>query len=131
MKYNIAIIIVIVGIFLTSCKSHQHIVDSTTMSEIDVSDISRIYTDSIKVTDSTRVVITDSVTYIYRIINNNRIVSSHDTITVVDSIFINQSMIDKVIQKDDHRKSLWLFACVAAGLVFFFVLISIIQKKIK
>lgn len=101
------------------------------MSEIDVSDISRIYTDSIKVTDSTRVVITDSVTYIYRIINNNRIVSSHDTITVVDSIFINQSRIEKVNQKDDHGKFLWLFACVAVGLVFFFVLISIIQKKIK
>lgn len=131
MKYNIAIIIVIVGILLTSCKSHQHIVDSSTMSEIDVSDISRIYTDSIKVTDSTRVVITDSVTYIYRIINNNRIVSSHDTITVVDSIFINQSRIEKVNQKDDHGKFLWLFACVAVGLVFFFVLISIIQKKIK
>lgn len=101
------------------------------MSERDVSDISRIYTDSIKVTDSTHVFITDSVTYIYRIINNNRTVSSHDTITVVDSIFINQSSIEKEIQKDDQGNYLRLFACVSAGLVFFFVLISIIQKKIK
>lgn len=90
-----------------------------------------IYTDSIKVTDSTRVIITDSVTYIYRIINNNRITSSHDTITVVDSIFVNKTSETKVIQEDNQGNFLRLSACVSAGLLFLFVLISIIQKKVK
>lgn len=131
MRYIIAINIVIAGILLTCCKSHQCIIDSSLMSDSSSSSIVSIYADSIKVTDSTRIVITDSVTYIYRIINNNRTVSSHDTITVVDSIFINKSSETKVIQKDNQGNFLWLSACVSVCLLFLFVSISIIHKKIK
>ncbi len=131
MRYIIAIIIVIIGILLTCCKSHQLIVDSSLMSDSSSSKAVSIYADSIKVTDSTRVVITDSVTYIYRIINNNRTVSSHDTITVVDSIFINNSSETKAIQKDNQTMLLWLFSCVSAGLLLLLVFFPIIKKNSK
>jgi len=90
-----------------------------------------IYTDSIRVTDSTRVIITDSVTYVYRIINNNRSISSHDTITVVDSIYIDTDSETKVIQKYNQVNFLCLFAFVFAVLVFLFVFVLIIKKKVK
>lgn len=101
------------------------------MSDRSSSSTLSIYADSIKVTDSTRVVITDSVKYIYRIINNNRTVSSHDTITVVDSIYIERESETAVIQKYNQVKFLRLFAYFLAVLVFFLVIILIIKKKIK
>ena len=101
------------------------------MSDRSSSSTLSIYADSIKVTDSTRVVITDSVTYIYRIINNNRTVSSHDTITVVDSIYINKLSEMKVVQKDYQGDILRLSACVSACLLFLFVIILIIKKNTK
>lgn len=90
-----------------------------------------IYTDSIKVTDSTRVIITDSVTYVYRIINNNRTVSSHDTITVVDSIYIERESETAAISKYNKVKFLRVFASVLAVLVLLLVFVLIIIKKIK
>ena len=101
------------------------------MSDRSSSSTLSIYADSIKVTDSTRVVITDSVKYIYRIINNNRTVSSHDTITVVDSIYINKLSEMKVVQKDYQGDILRLSAFVSACLLFLLVFVLIIKKKIK
>lgn len=131
MRYIVAIIIVIIGILLTCCKSHQLIVDSSLMSDRSSSSTLSIYADSIKVTDSTRVIITDSVKYVYRIINNNRTVSSHDTITVVDSIYIKRESETAVIPKYNQVKFLRVFASVLAVLVLLLVFVLIIKKKIK
>ena len=131
MRYIVAIIIVIIGILLTCCKSHQLIVDSSLMSDRSSSSTLSIYADSIKVTDSTRVIITDSVKYVYRIINNNRTVSSHDTITVLDSIYIERESETAVIPKYNQVNFLRLFALSLAVLVFYLVLVLIIKKKVK
>lgn len=101
------------------------------MSDRSSSSTLSIYADSIKVTDSTRVIITDSVKYVYRIINNNRTVSSHDTITVVDSIYIKRESETAVIPKYNQVNFLRVFASVLAVLVLLLVFVLIIKKKIK